>query len=140
VSQHDAARYIRAVYRREHVSNPARRRITMMVRCAYSPKAGVNMRRLARREARARVARRRILAVVAPYGAYFDRVAVCESGGNWATNTGNGFYGGLQFTMGSWRAVGGRGMPHHATKLEQKYRAVRLLKIQGRGAWPVCGR
>jgi len=78
-------------------------------------------------------------AVVRPYRAWLERVAHCESGGRWHINTGNGFYGGLQFTLSSWRAVGGSGYPHQATKLEQMYRAVRLLRIQGRGAWPVCG-
>jgi hypothetical protein len=91
----------------------------------------------------ARVARkqraRHWRAVVAPYRAWLERTARCESGGRWHINTGNGFYGGLQFTLSSWQAVGGRGYPHQATKLEQEYRAVRLLHVQGRGAWPVCG-
>ena len=47
-------------------------------------------------------------------GVNWDAVAACESGGNWAINTGNGFYGGLQFTMGTWRGNGGSGMPHRA--------------------------
>ncbi len=77
--------------------------------------------------------------VVRPYSAYFNRVARCESTGRWQINTGNGFFGGLQFTLSSWRAVGGRGYPHHHGRLEQKYRGVKLLRLQGRGAWPVCG-
>lgn len=76
--------------------------------------------------------------VVRPYRGWIRRVAECESGGNWRANTGNSFFGGLQFTMQSWRAVGGRGYPHRAGKLEQSFRAVRLLKLQGRGAWPNC--
>lgn len=76
---------------------------------------------------------------VKPYSAWLNRVAHCESGSRWHINTGNGFYGGLQFALGSWRSVGGRGLPSDASVLEQKYRAVRLLHIQGRGAWPVCG-
>lgn len=76
--------------------------------------------------------------VVAPYSYRLDRMARCESGGRWWINTGNGFYGGLQFTLRSWRAVGGVGMPNYASKLEQKYRAVKLMYIQGWGAWPVC--
>lgn len=79
-------------------------------------------------------------ATVRPYLAWLHRVAACESGGRWYIDTGNGFYGGVQFTLSSWRAVGGRGMPHHASKLEQMYRAVLLLRAQGPGAWPVCGR
>lgn len=84
-------------------------------------------------------ARRHERALIRPYRAWLERTARCESGGRWHIATGNGFYGGLQFTLQSWRAVGGRGYPHQATKLEQMYRAVRLLHLQGRGAWPVCG-
>lgn len=79
-------------------------------------------------------------AVVRPHRAWINSTARCESGGNWRINTGNGFYGGMQFTLSSWAAVGGKGMPHHNGKLEQMYRSVKLLRLQGRGAWPVCGR
>ncbi len=68
----------------------------------------------------------------------WDRLAQCESGGDWSINTGNGFYGGLQFTLSSWRAVGGSGYPHHASKSEQIERAKKLRSIQGWGAWPAC--
>ncbi|PSO43201.1 hypothetical protein BRC19_01620 [Candidatus Saccharibacteria bacterium QS_5_54_17] len=68
----------------------------------------------------------------------WERLAQCESSGNWSINTGNGFYGGLQFTLSSWRAVGGTGMPHHASKAEQIRRAKKLRAIQGWGAWPAC--
>jgi len=84
--------------------------------------------------------RRRWRRVVRPYRPWLARVASCESGGRWHIATGNGFYGGVQFTASSWRAVGGRGLPHWASRLEQSYRAVRLLHLQGAGAWPVCGR
>jgi hypothetical protein len=79
--------------------------------------------------------------VIRPYLGWLRSTRYCESGssGLYRTNTGNGFYGAYQFTMRSWFAVGGRGMPHRASKLEQDYRAVRLLHLQGRGAWPVCG-
>jgi LysM repeat protein len=70
----------------------------------------------------------------------WDRLAMCESTGNWSINTGNGFYGGLQFTLSSWRAVGGKGMPHHASKAEQIARAKKLQAIQGWGAWPACSK
>ncbi|SIB66029.1 transglycosylase family protein [Mycobacteroides abscessus] len=70
----------------------------------------------------------------------WDAIAACESGGNWAINTGNGFYGGLQFTLGTWRANGGSGMPHHASRAEQIRVAENVLRSQGIGAWPVCGR
>jgi resuscitation-promoting factor RpfE len=70
----------------------------------------------------------------------WDAVARCESGGNWAINTGNGYYGGLQFTMSTWHANGGTGSPHNASRAEQIRVANNVLKSQGIGAWPVCGR
>ena len=70
----------------------------------------------------------------------WDAIAACESGGNWAINTGNGYYGGLQFTMGTWRANGGSGSPHNASRSEQIRVAENVLQSQGIGAWPVCGR
>ena len=68
----------------------------------------------------------------------WDSLARCESGGNWAINTGNGYYGGLQFSLSSWRAVGGSGYPHQASREEQIARAEQLLARQGWGAWPAC--
>lgn len=73
-------------------------------------------------------------------GVNWDAVARCESGGNWAVNTGNGFYGGLQFTMSTWRANGGVGNPVNATREQQIAVAERVLRSQGIGAWPVCGK
>lgn len=73
-------------------------------------------------------------------GVNWDAVAACESGGNWAINTGNGYYGGLQFNMGTWHANGGSGSPHNASRAEQIRVAKNVLKSQGIGAWPVCGR
>ena len=70
----------------------------------------------------------------------WDAVAACESGGNWAINTGNGYYGGLQFSMGTWRAHGGSGSPHNASRSEQIRVAENVLHSQGIGAWPSCGR
>lgn len=77
-------------------------------------------------------------AVVSSNAGVWDQLAQCESGGNWAINTGNGFYGGLQFTLSSWQAVGGSGYPHQASKAEQIARAEQLLALQGWGAWPAC--
>jgi LysM repeat protein len=71
-------------------------------------------------------------------GSVWDQLAQCESGGNWAINTGNGFYGGLQFTLSSWQATGGSGLPSNASREEQIMRAERLLAMQGWGAWPAC--
>jgi ABC-type transport system substrate-binding protein len=73
-------------------------------------------------------------------GVNWDAVAACESGGNWSINTGNGYYGGLQFNAGTWRANGGSGMPHNASRAEQIRVAENVLRSQGIGAWPVCGR
>jgi hypothetical protein len=74
-----------------------------------------------------------------PYAGWLSSTRQCESGGNYAINTGNGFYGAYQFTITSWNAVGGTGYPHNAPSYEQDYRAVKLLQLQGNGAWPVCG-
>ncbi|WP_438830129.1 transglycosylase family protein [Nesterenkonia natronophila] len=65
-------------------------------------------------------------------------MAQCESSGNWSINTGNGYYGGLQFSASSWRWVGGSGLPHQASKQEQIERAYQLWQRQGWGAWPAC--
>ncbi|MCW2653539.1 MAG: resuscitation-promoting factor RpfA [Mycobacterium sp.] len=72
----------------------------------------------------------------------WDQVARCESGGNWAINTGNGFQGGLQFTPGTWAGHGGGQFApaaNMASKDQQIAIAERVLGTQGRGAWPVCG-
>lgn len=79
--------------------------------------------------------------VVAPLDSYLTSIAICESGSNppnWSINTGNSFYGGMQFTASSWWSVGGKGYAHQASPLEQKFRAVLLSHIQGWGAWPIC--
>ena len=71
----------------------------------------------------------------------WDRVAQCESSGNWSINTGNGYYGGVQFSLSTWAAFGGREYayyPHHATQAQQVAIARRTLHGQGPGAWPVC--
>jgi hypothetical protein len=72
----------------------------------------------------------------------WDQVARCESGGNWAINTGNGYQGGLQFNRGTWASHGGGEFApsaNLATKEQQIAIAERVLATQGRGAWPVCG-
>lgn len=72
----------------------------------------------------------------------WDRVANCESGGNWGINTGNGYQGGLQFAPSTWSAHGGgefAASAHQASKEAQIVVAERVLATQGRGAWPVCG-
>ena len=75
--------------------------------------------------------------------AEWDQVARCESSGNWAINTGNGYHGGLQFAPGTWSGHGGgefAPVAHLATREEQIAIAEKVLATQGRGAWPVCGR
>jgi len=72
----------------------------------------------------------------------WDAVAQCESSGNWAANTGNGFYGGLQFTPSTWAAFGGTqyaASADQATEGQQITVAENVLAAQGPGAWPVCG-
>jgi len=69
----------------------------------------------------------------------WDGVAQCESGGDWSINTGNGFYGGLQFTQSTWAANGGSGSAANASREEQIRVAESVLATQGPGAWPVCG-
>ena len=78
-------------------------------------------------------------ASAAPQSAW-DKLAQCESGGNWSINTGNGYYGGIQFNAQTWRAYGGSGMPHQASKAQQIAVAERTLAKQGWGAWPSCSR
>ena len=75
-------------------------------------------------------------------GTVWDRVAACESGGNWAINTGNGYYGGLQFSRSTWSGFGGgayAATANRATKAQQITIAQKVLKVQGPGAWPTCG-
>ncbi|PXY30992.1 transglycosylase family protein [Prauserella muralis] len=69
----------------------------------------------------------------------WDAIAQCESGGNWSINTGNGYYGGLQFSQSTWEAYGGSGNPANASREQQIAVAERVLDGQGIGAWPVCG-
>ena len=71
-------------------------------------------------------------------GSVWDRLAACEAGGNWAINTGNGYYGGLQFSLSSWRSVGGTGLPSNASREEQIMRGKMLQQRSGWGAWPSC--
>ncbi|WP_031162375.1 transglycosylase family protein [Streptomyces durhamensis] len=71
----------------------------------------------------------------------WDRIAQCESGGNWHINTGNGYYGGLQFSAGTWRAYGGTAYAPTADQASQGAQiavATKVQHAQGWGAWPVC--
>jgi resuscitation-promoting factor RpfA len=94
-----------------------------------------------------------VIAVLAPLLAYvpadaasdraWNRLARCESSGRWHIHTGNGYYGGLQFSRATWRAYGGRKFAryaHHARRVEQVIIAQHVLHGQGWGAWPACSR
>lgn len=78
-----------------------------------------------------------VVAKPAP-GDVWDKLAQCESGGNWSINTGNGYYGGLQFNLGTWQRYGGVGSPAAASREQQIAIAQKVLATQGWGAWPAC--
>ncbi|MFI5937662.1 transglycosylase family protein [Actinoplanes sp. NPDC051494] len=82
-------------------------------------------------------------AAQAKSGVNWDAIAQCESGGNWSINTGNGYYGGLQFSKSTWKAYGGTkyaSTANKASKSQQIRIAEKVRSGQGIGAWPVCGR
>lgn len=70
----------------------------------------------------------------------WEQLAQCESNGDWGISTGNGYYGGVQFSLQSWQAVGGSGYPHEHSKWVQMHYAEKLHAQQGWGAWPACSR
>jgi hypothetical protein len=100
--------------------------------------------RAAARQRDAELAAQRQAANPAPStlsGSVWDALAVCESGGNWAMNSGNGFYGGIQFMHSTWVNMGGRQWaeyPHQATRDQQIEVATRLQAQYGWGQWPAC--
>lgn len=78
--------------------------------------------------------------VRAPAGGVLARIRACESGGNYSTNTGNGFYGAYQFDQQTWQSVGGSGLASNASPAEQDRLAAKLYAQRGAAPWPVCGR
>jgi hypothetical protein len=125
------------------VPNPDRVAVGQVLLIPVANAPGMNLpaleppRRVA--HAASRAARRRHRRAAPDVGwSIWDKIAQCESGGNWAADTGNGFYGGLQFTQSSWQAAGGTGVPQDASRAEQIAVAQRLQRMQGWGAWPVC--
>jgi resuscitation-promoting factor RpfA len=109
-------------------------------------KPSTTQRRVAKAMVAGAVAGPVAVGVAAPAGqaaslSTWDRVAQCESGGNWHINTGNGFYGGLQFTQGTWAGHGGTAYAPRAdlaSKSAQIAVAEKVLAGQGWGSWPVC--
>ena len=104
-------------------------------------------RRIARTAVAGAVAGAPLIALVpsanAASDSTWDRLAECESSGNWSANTGNGFSGGLQFTKSTWNAFGGgqfAPVAHQASRSEQIAVAEKVLAGQGWGAWPVCSK
>ena len=69
----------------------------------------------------------------------FSNIRQCESGGNYSTNTGNGYYGAYQFTQGTWNSLGYSGLPSNASPATQDAAAAQLAARSGFGQWPVCG-
>jgi hypothetical protein len=92
------------------------------------------------RQARAARARAAQAAQAPAASPALEAIAQCESGGNPATDTGNGFYGKYQFTLSTWASVGGAGNPAQASEAEQDSRAAMLYAREGASPWPVCGR
>ena len=72
--------------------------------------------------------------------AQFERLAQCESGGNWSINTGNGYYGGIQFNLATWRGLGFGGYPHQHSKSTQIAAGQKLHSQRGWSPWPACSR
>lgn len=94
--------------------------------------------KLERRRRRHR--RQRYLVKISPPGAdVLAAIRDCESGGDYSTNTGNGFYGAYQFDISAWSSVGGTGLPSEASRREQDIRAAKLYRSRGSSPWPVCG-
>ena len=89
---------------------------------------------------REQLAEQRYYRAITPPGAsVLAAIRTCESGGNYSTNTGNGFYGAYQFLASTWASVGGSGLPHEASSREQDERAAYLYRLSGSSPWPVCG-
>ena len=136
--------------RRDPVTRDQALRIKHHRRCAHTPRTLDYMIRAAKRQREQFWDhRRRKLAQQATADAYGDidppgeaylyDLRMCESGGNYATNTGNGYYGAYQFDLSTWASVGGSGYPHTASPAEQDYRAAGLYRARGSSPWPVCG-
>ncbi len=108
---------------------------------SFAEPASVSMEATLVPVAAARAAAPQLPAVRYDGDTVWDALARCESGGNWAINTGNGYYGGLQFSVGTWQGNGGSAYaqyPHQATRAEQIAVAERLRAARGYAPWPAC--
>ena len=130
---------------KDPVTKAQARRIENHRRCARTPQTLAWMIKASKRQRRQfKEHRRRKLAepvydIDPPGAAYLYGLRMCESGGNYGTNTGNGYYGAYQFSLSTWASVGGSGLPSNASPAEQDYRAALLWRTGGSGHWPVCG-
>ena len=142
-----AARYVPRIVRLErraaHVKDDAFRatRVRERLEAASIGELRVELRRSRRELRRAKAATAAAPAATGSAASpNLEAIAACESGGNYSTNTGNGFYGAYQFTQQTWASVGGTGNPAAASEAEQDKRAAMLYAQQGSSPWPVCGR
>lgn len=117
------------------------------LRCAVGPRNRYAIRHRWRKDKRAfeahrsrKLAEQSYLDAITPPGpATLAAIRACESGGDYSTNTGNGFWGAYQFTLSTWASVGGSGLPSEASPREQDERAAALYRRDGSSPWPVCG-
>lgn len=123
---------IRAKERRLDCAPPAHRRV-------MERRWERDRRRYGIHRSRKLAARARREAITPPGEATLASIRECESGGDYSTNTDNGFYGAYQFTISSWESVGGSGLPSEASPREQDERAAALYRRDGPAPWPVCG-
>lgn len=126
-------RLTRRLARVEHERVPSRARLHLRLQGEAPGQLRGRIRSVRRDLRHERAARR-------PTPPHLRAIVACESGGNYATDTGNGFYGAYQFTQGTWESVGGTGNPAKASRAEQDKRAGQLYAREGASPWPVCGR
>lgn len=129
--------YVSRVYKRDEISKRASERVRMMHICQDTFQQRIKVGRLHAKYVKARKTRN----TYTPAGGILYAIRMCESGGNYSTNTGNGFYGAYQFTLGTWQANGGSGMPHLNPPAEQDRVAMNLYNKVGThtsASWPNC--
>lgn len=132
--------YVSRVYKRDKISKKAQQRVRRMHICQDTFKQRIKVGRLHKKYVKARKARE-AKSNYTPAGGILYAIRMCESGGNYGTNTGNGFYGAYQFTLGTWQANGGSGMPHLNSPAEQDRVAMNLYRKVGThtsASWPNC--